>query len=92
MCADNACLQRSVTLMVCLQPVKIRGFMKPRESLAKTLEKNRGSGGTPMKRPNYRNEPSTDVAAAAARVSGNSTFYESHDVDVQQARAATPPG
>ena len=78
--------------MVCLQPGKIRGFMKPRESLAKTLEKNRGSGGTPMKRPNYRNEPSTDVAAAAARVSGNSTFYESHDVDVQQARAATPPG
>ena len=77
--------------MVCLQPGKIRGFMKPRESLAKTLEKNRGSGGgTPMKRPNYCNEPNTDVAAA--RVSGNSTFYESHDVDVQQARAATPPG
>ena len=47
--------------------------MKPSESLAKTLDKARGKGGRPQKRPNYRNldDPETDVSHST----GNSTFY-----------------
>lgn len=57
--------------------------MKPSESLAKTLEKARGSGGKPLRRPNYRNtdDPELDTSHSA----GNSTFYgtrtEEDDVD-----------
>ena len=48
------------------QTRKIRGFIKPRESLAKTLEKSRGAGAEPRKRPNYRNDPDDATARTSA--------------------------
>lgn len=71
-----------------------RGFMKPSESLAKTLDSNRGVVKKPRKRPNYRNEGETSESTPRAsseathseegRQEGNSTFY-----DEQQSATST---
>ena len=58
-----------------------RGFIKPSESLAKTLDNNRGTRRKPRKRPNYRNEgepsesPPSGESGEEGRQEGNSTFY-----------------
>ena len=44
----------------------IRGFLKPAESLATTLDSARGVGGKPMKRPNYTDEEEGAAAAATS--------------------------
>ena len=40
-----------------IERVKYRGFVKPQETLERSLESNREKGSTPLprKRPNYRN-------------------------------------
>lgn len=74
--------------------------MKPSESLAKTLDNNRGIKRKPRKRPNYRNEGEQSEAGpsgeseenAEGRQKGNSTFYTDEPSTSTDNIAAEPDG
>lgn len=76
---------------------KKRGFIKPSESLAKTLDSYKGRGRTKKhrKRPNYRNEGEQSESPpsggeAAGHQEGNSTFYADEPGPSTPERSATP--
>ncbi|XP_022103305.1 protein CLEC16A-like isoform X2 [Acanthaster planci] len=90
---NEAFLAQQPTDISGIERVQYRGFVKPQESLERSLESNRERGGTPQprKRPNYRN-----VDSPTDEVEGEGGFFadspESQEQDGEPVKPAKEGG